>query len=212
MSFGLGKIFGSYGTIPDILMGKKPGEALKDNLMASAVVGGSMLAGPAIAGAFGSAGAVGGSGLGAGAAGGAGGFTAPASAASFGGPDLYALGGTPTQGLQMPGVPAATPGQGLLSQGLDLLGKHAGTAKNVLGAADSAKGLLDHSPVQHQQMPNSGQSVGAAMGGLLAQHDARQQAELQANAERRRSQQVVGQQIPNQFNPYGGAPNGWTAR
>jgi hypothetical protein len=175
--FGLGNVLGSFGTIPDILMGKDPKKALADNLKAAAVVGTGMMVGPSISSSFSSP----------------------------------AIGGS-VQGLGMPGAAAGHAGQGLLSQGLDMVGQYAGTAKNVLGAVNSAKGLLAPSPLASQQLPPSSQSVGAATGGLLAYHDARQQDQLRANAERRRALLSYGQQFTNQFQPYGGATNVWPTR
>lgn len=48
------------GTVPDIIMGKKPGEALKDNLMMAALAGTGMAVAPALAGGSAAADAIGG--------------------------------------------------------------------------------------------------------------------------------------------------------
>lgn len=47
---GMGNVIGSFGTLPDILMGKKPKDALLDNLKAAAMVGTGMAVAPAMFG------------------------------------------------------------------------------------------------------------------------------------------------------------------
>lgn len=106
---GLGNLFGSFGTIPDILMGKKPLDALTDNFKTAAMLGVGMMA-PGLLGAA------------APAAAGTAGATAAGSAASAAGtaaaaaPAAEAM--TFTKGLDMAAkaAPIAQMGMGLLDQ------------------------------------------------------------------------------------------------
>lgn len=59
--FGLGSLLGSFGVLPDILIGKKPEDALKDNLKNAALLG----AGAYMAPAMGASGLLGGASTGA---------------------------------------------------------------------------------------------------------------------------------------------------
>lgn len=95
---GLGNLFGSFGTIPDILMGKKPLDALTDNFKTAAMLGVGMMA-PGLLGAA------------APAAAGTAGATAAAAA-----PAAEAM--TFTKGLDMAAkaAPIAQMGMGLLDQ------------------------------------------------------------------------------------------------
>lgn len=109
---------GGFGAIPDMLMGKKPGDAIKDNLLMAAMVGTGMAAAPALAGS-----AMGGSAMANGA------FLGEGVASGIGAWD---------------GAAAAAKGGGLLK---DMAG-YAKPMGDALGAANQAKGLLSSNPMQ----------------------------------------------------------------
>lgn len=175
--FGLGNILGSFGTIPDILMGKKPKDALLDNLKAAAVVGTGMAFAPGL--------------LGAGAAGSAPGalFNAAADSqlanAAMGADALGGYGGavsTPTL------VNGSSPGL------LDTVSSYAKPVGQAAQAANAIGGLLgpQKQPMQVSPvMQNSGGSQSLAS--LANMNEQAQLAQLQSDMQRRaRRQQLIG--------------------
>ena len=191
--FGLGNVLGSFGTIPDIIMGKKPEDALLDNIKAAAIVGTGMYLAPQVAGLLGS-GAAGGS-VAAEAAG-----AAPVmesgTAAAFGPtvtgpvPSAYSLLNAPPVGSSM-GIGGGLPPAAPTSSATGLLGDTMGMVKNastVMNAANQANQLaggnqpkmpITPSPVA-TPMPNNnlGQMVSAFEQQQMAQQQMEQQARL----------------------------------
>jgi len=143
---GLSSVFGSFGTIPDIIMGKDPKEAFLDNLKTAALLGTAAVAGPAVFGAAGAgAGAAGSASAGGGLLGGGfGGATLGTGSAQLGTGAGLGM-GSAASGTLAPNVAgsmlgtgpmstaaAGVNGPGMFAQGMDMFNKVAKPAGQAM--------------------------------------------------------------------------------
>lgn len=207
---GLGNMLGSWGTIPDIIMGKDPKEALLDNLKAAAIVGtgmyvAPMLAGGSAAGMGGEAIGMGGEAAGTGLLGGDmfGGATLGTGSAQLGTPGLLGT-GTAASGYA-PELASSMMGQGSMSTAASSVGsqspswlatfeKYSKPVNSIMDAAQKGQQMAAANEPQQMPAPTL-QHAPPDLNGLLQQGMQMQQSTYDEAEARRKLMQLFAQQM-----------------